>query len=411
MKNKKLKGALWNTLGSAMYGLNSFVMLALVSRVGSVEEAGAFGIAFTTAQSLYIVGLCGVPHYHMTDYDEKYSFSSYAKARVLSSSLMLLCCFFSIAAMGFTGIKRTYTVLLSILMLLNVVGELYQALFFQKNRLDLSGSALFFRTLWSLIVFCIVTIFTKNILFAVIAQITANLVVTMYYSIRVAPQFIIKKSAAEKFGDSALLLLVECFPLAISLFLKNIVINMSKYGIEFTMDDTIQGYYSMIFMPAQVINLCSQFIIKPFLKQYANLIAAKDKKAFFAQLSKHVIVLSALTAFCCVAARLLGVQVLGFIYGKDLSGLEVPLTLVVLGGGLYAICQLFYYILVIMRHQRRILIVYIVSAAVSAVMSLAMISNWGILGAVLAFVVTHVLVLLGYWINIIYSIISQKWSG
>lgn len=35
-KNKSmLKGAIWNTLGSTMYGANSFFMLALVSRIGT----------------------------------------------------------------------------------------------------------------------------------------------------------------------------------------------------------------------------------------------------------------------------------------------------------------------------------------------------------------------------------------
>ena len=64
------RGIFWNTLGSTMYGLNSFLMLALVSRVGTVEETGAFGIAFTTAQLMYIVGLLGVSHYQMTDYEK-----------------------------------------------------------------------------------------------------------------------------------------------------------------------------------------------------------------------------------------------------------------------------------------------------------------------------------------------------
>ena len=66
--NKFLKGAIWNTLGSTMYGMNSFLTLAIVSRIANVEETGAFGIAFTTAQILYIVGLLGTNHYQQTDY-------------------------------------------------------------------------------------------------------------------------------------------------------------------------------------------------------------------------------------------------------------------------------------------------------------------------------------------------------
>lgn len=63
-----VKDTVWNTLGSTMYGANSFIMLALVSRIGTVEQAGYFSIAFTTAQILYIVGLFGVNTYQMTDY-------------------------------------------------------------------------------------------------------------------------------------------------------------------------------------------------------------------------------------------------------------------------------------------------------------------------------------------------------
>ena len=48
------RGFFWNTLGSTMYGLNSFLMLALVSRVGTVEETGAFGIAFTTSVNKFL---------------------------------------------------------------------------------------------------------------------------------------------------------------------------------------------------------------------------------------------------------------------------------------------------------------------------------------------------------------------
>ncbi|MBE6968562.1 MAG: hypothetical protein E7442_00350 [Ruminococcaceae bacterium] len=395
---KRQKGALWNALGSTMYGANSFIMLALVSRVGTVEETGYFGIAFTTAQLLYIVGLFGVSHYQMTDYGEKYSFRSYARARFITCVFMLLCCAASIVLLGFTGIKRTYTLVLTLLMLLNVVGELFQSLFFQKNRLDLSGSALFFRTFWPLLLFCAVVLLTRSILLAVLMQTAANLLITMYYGIRVAPAFIAKPSPEKKSGDTAWNVLRECLPLAGSFLLMNVVINASKYGVEFCMDDTAQGYFNMIFMPAQVINLCCQFFCKPFLNQYAQLLAQKKRMEFSHLLKTHLLLLGGFTLLGCVAARLLGVQVLGFVYGKDLSTLEWPLTFIILGGGIFALCQLFYYILVIMRRQKAILAVYIGAGIVSAVLAFVLVSAYGIMGAVFAFVETHALILAAYFL-------------
>ena len=71
------KSLIWNTLGSGMFAANSVLLLLIVSRVFGVAAAGDFGIAFTTAQILYIVGLFGINHFQMTDYAEQYSFASY----------------------------------------------------------------------------------------------------------------------------------------------------------------------------------------------------------------------------------------------------------------------------------------------------------------------------------------------
>lgn len=392
----KIKGIVWNTLGSTMYGLNSFIMLALVSRIGTVKETGEFGIAFTTAQLLYIVGLLGLSHYQMTDYEKKYCFYDYAKIRACSCGLMLAVCFVSILALGFSGQKALFTILLSVLMLLNVVGDLYQNLFFQNNRLDLSGSALFFRTLWPLAIFTITLVVTRQTVFALCLQILCNFLITLYYIVKIAPSFLVEEPRQSWAGCSASSLLMECLPLFISLLLMNLIINASKYGIEFLMDDTAQGYYNMIFMPAQVINLCSQFIFKPMLNQYAVLAQEKRKPQFRMLLIKQLALIAAFTLVCCLGAASLGTHVLGFLYRKDLSAQVVPLVLVVLGGGIYAACQLFYYIFVIMRRQIYVSLIYILTTVLSIPITYKCI-QWGRLtGAALAFVVVHIVIFVLY---------------
>lgn len=144
----------------------------------------------------------------MTDYQEKYCFSDYAKGRIFSCALMLVGGLLSIFLLDFTGKKSVYLCILTVLMLLNAVGELYQSLFFQKNRLDLSGSALFYRTFWSLFAFVVVLLTTGNILLSIIVQTAVNLVVTLYYALRVAPKFISKTAAPLRHG--AVALMMEC---------------------------------------------------------------------------------------------------------------------------------------------------------------------------------------------------------
>ena len=395
-KNNQLFGALWNTLGSTMYGLNSFLMLALVSRVGTVEETGAFGIAFTTAQLMYIVGLLGVSHYQMTDYEKKYSFREYGVLRAFSCALMAVGCALSIQVMGFSGQKALLTALLTLLMLLNVVGDLYQNLFFQNNRLDLSGSALFYRTFWSLLVFAVAYIATKALVLAICLQILCNLLVTLYYAVRVAPAFLKLEPRREISSGQCRVLLLECLPLFVSLLLMNLVISASKYGIEFWMDDQAQGYYNMIFMPAQVINLCSQFLFKPMLNQYAVLLRTKQRDQFRLLLKKQVALVMAFTLLCCAGAAVLGAPVLGLLYRKDLSGYVTALVIVVLGGGIFALCQLLYYIFVIQRWQKNISYIYLAAVLAAVPITYGMIQWLGVSGAALSFAAVHCLIALLY---------------
>ena len=411
--NLKRKGVLWNALGSTMYGINSFVMLALVSRFGTVEQTGCFGIAFSTAQILYIVGLFGANNYQMTDYKERFSFYDYLKLKLLSSAALMTGCLLSILIFGFTGEKALYTVILSALMLLNSFAELFQSMFFQKNRLDLSGSALFFRTLWSLVVFSLALIIGKNITSALLVQIICNLGVTLYYIFRYVPNFVSKKpskiyddvfetdiptpgEARIKKKGTLRILIIECLPLCISVFLMNLIINYSKYGIEMYGTDTMQGYFNMIFIPAQFINLCSQFIFKPLLNKYALLLYDNKMKEFFKNLFKQILLVIAFTAFCAAAAYLLGAQILGFVYNKDITSFRLPMTIVVVGGGVYALCQLFYLIFVIQRWQKSIMIIYIASLAMTALLTWLFISSSGITGAASAFLAAHAMILVCY---------------
>lgn len=403
MKNNKsmLKGAIWNTLGSTMYGANSFLMLALVSRIGAVEEAGFFGIAFTTAQMMYIIGLLGINNYQQTDYTEKYSFSVYMKTKIFSCILMIVGCLLSIKLLHFSGIKAVYTIMLTILMMLNAVGEMLQSLFFQKNRLDLSGGALFYRTFWSLMAFGLFVVLTQNIFLAVGVQITVNLVVTVYYAVRYIPQFVDISVKKEDGIEAPIHLVVECFPLFISVLIMNMVINASKYGIEVFMDGTAQGYYNMIFMPAQVIHLCSQFIFKPLLNQYSTAFRDNQLSDVRNMIRKQVTIVIGFTGICCVAAGLCGTQVLGFIYNKNLAEQRIALILVVVGGGIYAIDQLFYFILVILRMQRKIMIIYVVGLVASVISTGIFVRYYGIIGAALSFILTHGIILMEYYSNLV----------
>ncbi|MDF2881851.1 MAG: polysaccharide biosynthesis protein [Clostridiaceae bacterium] len=390
------KNIFWNTLGSGMFAANSILVLMLVSRYKGIEIAGVFGISYTTAQILYIIGVFGMNTYQMTDYSEKYSFSDYCYNKVITSILMMVGYFISIIFLNFSRDKMICTLLLTLFMLLNSIGELYQSLLFQKNRVDLAGKMLFFRIFLSSIFFIFTLIFYDNLFVALIIMNIINLITT-FYGAKIAKKFICKRG---KFNRVAVYkLLLECVPIFVSMFLMTFIIHYSKYALDRISTDEIQGYYNIIFMPALFINLFSGFVFKPLLNRYDKLLKS-NIKSFKLLFLKQVGIIFLITIFCCIAAWLVGTQVLGVLYGKDLLYYRYELIVVILGGGIFAICQLMYFIMIILRYQKIVLLNYIISTVITILCSTNLVKDFDIMGASLSFCISHIILLSIYTIAV-----------
>lgn len=82
---------LWNTLGTAVWGM-AFPLLTIVStQLAGAEEAGKFSIAFVTGTLIMIACNYGVRNFQVSDIDEKTSFASYQLNRWLCGALALGC--------------------------------------------------------------------------------------------------------------------------------------------------------------------------------------------------------------------------------------------------------------------------------------------------------------------------------
>ena len=138
-------GAFWNMMGSGVMAANTVLLTMLTGHFADLAEVGVFTLALTTAQVLYSVGLLGANDLQMTDYRHRYAFSQYFWTKVVSTAAAIAAGFLAVQVFGFDGKARLYTLLLAGFMLLNSFAELYQSLYFQNQRLDLSGKSLFFR--------------------------------------------------------------------------------------------------------------------------------------------------------------------------------------------------------------------------------------------------------------------------
>ena len=386
-------GVLWFTVGNSMQAGTTVLMTMLTGYVLDLASVGIFSFALMASQLLYTVGLFGANDLQMTDYDHRYRFGDYFKVKVVSTLAAMLICFILPGLLGLHGRKMACLFLLTTYMLINSAAELYQSMLFQAQRLDLSGKMLFFRMTVSLAGFAVVILIKRSLLQACAVLLLVNFAATCFSVRRWCGAYrdspCILRDGKEKE------LFIESFPLCLSVlgFLLNI--NAPKFLINYFLTDEIQGIYTILFMPVYAVNLISQFIFKPYLIKYARNLEKQDGSFEKLLLSQTLFI-----GLCAVLAAfgmwLLGPWLLKLLFSKDLTAYRGWMGVFMVSGGLMALNQLCYFLLVLLKRQKMILANYSVGIIVSFTAGIAVIPHAGIMGTWLAFTLGQTSLLAGY---------------
>ena len=355
-------GVIWFTVGNSMQAGTTVLMTMLTGYVLDLASVGIFSFALMASQLLYTVGLFGANDLQMTDYDHRYRFGDYFKVKVVSTLAAMLICFILPGLLGLHGRKMACLFLLTTYMLINSAAELYQSMLFQAQRLDLSGKMLFFRMTVSLAGFAVVILIKRSLLQACAVLLLVNFAATCFSVRRWCGAYrdspCILRDGKEKE------LFIESFPLCLSVlgFLLNI--NAPKFLINYFLTDEIQGIYTILFMPVYAVNLISQFIFKPYLIKYARNLEKQDG-SFEKLLLSQTLFIGLCAGLAAFGMWLLGPWLLKLLFSKDLTAYRGWMGVFMVSGGLMALNQLCYYLLVLLKRQKMILANYSVGIIVS----------------------------------------------
>ena len=157
-----------------------------------------------------------------------------------------------------------------------------------------------------------------------------------------------------------------------------------------------QAYYSALFMPALVINLLSAFVFRPLLTRLAVDWIKRETSVFLGTIVKGLLWVGVASAGVAVLAFFLGVPVLSFLFGLDLSPYRAELMVLVLGGAFNAASIVVYYGLVVMRMQVFVLAGYGCAAAFAYVLGGNLVQAFGIMGASLLYASCMLVVVIAF---------------
>ena len=397
---------IWNTLGSFVESLLSAVLLMFCTRLNGTEIAGMFSISFATATILNAIGDFGIRIYQVTDTNRKYKFGDYLLARVFVVITMVIIGILFVNISGYTAEKLWICIALIMFKVIDNLSETYQGEFQLRNRLDLGGKSMVIRVSSSLIVFFITDVITKNVIFSCITFVLTNLTLFLLWDVRILSKF--QKLEIKYDKNNIKEILLDCLPLAISTGLSLYIINATKYAIDNFGDYTMQTYFNVIYMATFVINLVSAFVIKPFLKPFGDLWNSKEYLKFIKSISLIILILAGATICIDIACALLGVPVLSFIYGIDLSPYKMEMILLVISGFFYASATVMLYALSTIRKQKLTTIAYIITSVIALIASNICVNKWQMKGAIVSNMITTVTLFVLLVIFFLYELKKSK---
>ena len=388
LKRQDAGNFLWNAVGGVLNAGQSVFLLIVITRVCGLEAAGIFSIAFATGNLFLYLGNYGVRNYQVSDLSEKYSFHDYLRHRLCTVLLMLAAAAVYTAWSAKTGNYSNYKTSCVFVMCackaVDCLEEVFEGRYQQKGRLDRSGKLVTFRLLVSIGGMIAVLLVTRDLLTAVwwgvfLAAAASALIIWRY---RETAAF--ERTAFSFSGIAGLMR--ECFPVCAANFLSFYLINEPKYAIDAAMDETAQACYNFIAMPVFVIQLLNMFLYQPMLIRMTASWENGRKEEFLGYFGRICGALALISAPILLAAWILGIPVLSWLYATDLSALRTELLLIMTGGIFLAFNGFYCAVLTIMRKQKEIPLTYLAGVVLSLAATPAMVRENGIIGAVLSFV-------------------------
>jgi len=373
---------IWNFIGTTCWNFTSLFFLMLATRLNGVDDAGIFSFAFSTACVFYVIGVYSGRTFQITDTTKEISDSDYFHARFWSCSAMLVFALFFCFLRGYDAYKFTIIILLTLYKSLEAISESTYAVIQKQDHLDQVGKSFFLKALLSLAFFFVIDALTHNLVFTCIMLVLAAATVILFYDIprlRGAHFHLKKPNLAKVWYLTRKGFFVFGFS-----FLGIYLINAPKYAIDSVSTNEIQTIYGIIAMPATVLALFGQYVIQPFLITLKTNLRQNFPRfiRLTACLTLSVFIFGLI---CLLAAWLLGIPVLEFLYDVPLADYLVPLLIIIAGGTFYAMSVVISTSLTTMRDTASQLVVFFIVALFAFSTARSFVVTQGIIGACLVY--------------------------
>ncbi len=376
----------WNMAGSVCSATLSVILLLAVNRILGEEEGGFFSLAYANAQLMMVIGGFEVRALQSTDIKSEFRFQTYFTLRVITIVLMLMICAVYAGSFNFGSPKGKAVMVFGAYKAVEALADVFSGMFQQQDRIDLCGKASALRMMVSTIVFVSALLICRDLSIAGICMTTASFFLLFLYDLPLAGCF--RDTEIWLSFKKIKTLFWAAVPLFISAFIMMYINNAPRYAIEAYCTDVEQNVYGILYMPSFVMHLFSLFLFRPVLVDMKAKWDSHDVAAVKRYMQKSSLFILAIAILCIWLGVWIGLPVFSIMYGIDLKIYKNTFIIILLYGMFNAYNNYFYYVLAVMRKQKKIMSAYILALACMSFLAPYLVRNQGLSGAALSSVLT-----------------------
>ena len=379
------KDYIWNSIGSFLQSAISPILLIVITRLNGVGDSGLFSFAMSLSVVFWAISLWGGRTYQVSDAKKEFSSGDYIVVRFISSLIVAV---FSISFCILSGYDLIKTELIMVLVLFKILESIADSMYGVlqiHNRLYIVGISLTMKSVFGFMLFTLVDILTKNIIYGALSIFIVNIAVVIFYDIpwmkHVESVGLTKKNIMQ--AGKIMKKTAEVF---VVVFLTMFSLNIPRYFLDKYHYDQI-GYFGIMAMPITLLTLFISFVLQPNVVNLSELLKKKKIKEFTKIVSKIDFITFTLGILFIVSSYLIGVWALNTVFGIDINNFRIDLTIMVIGAVANAFVSIYVNLLIILRRFKGQFYTLLVTNILAVILSVYLIDRLAMLGSVLVFMI------------------------
>ena len=379
------KDYIWNSIGSFLQSAISPILLIVITRLNGVGDSGLFSFAMSLSVVFWAISLWGGRTYQVSDVKKEFSSGDYIVVRFISSLIVAV---FSISFCILSGYDLIKTELIMVLVSFKILESITDSIYGVlqiHNKLYVVGISLTMKSVFGFMIFAIVDILTKNIIYGALSIFIVNIAVVIFYDIpwmkHVESVGLTKKNIMQ-----AVKIMKKTAEVFVVVFLTMFSLNIPRYFLDKYHYDQI-GYFGIMAMPITLLTLFISFVLQPHVVNLSELLKKKKIKEFTKIVSKIDFITFTLGILFVISSYLIGVWVLNTVFGIDINNFRIDLTIMVIGAVANAFVSIYVNLLIILRRFKGQFYTLLVTNILAVVLSIYLIDRLAMLGSVLVFMI------------------------